>query len=313
MKNLQDTNSINYLNHVGLIHVTGEDAADFLQRQFTNDIEQVTKSKFGKGAYLTHQGRIIANFLIFRTNDGFLIAVSNTLVDALSKKLRFFVFRSRVVIDTEPDLIILGAIGGKAIENLLAVLNDSAPEGKKNVHLQHDRLVFAPTGPIPRLGLILSTSVADILQHLSAGSDSTDWERVDLLAGYPWITSQTSESLVAQAVNLDLVDSLSLTKGCYPGQEIVARLHYKRRVNRRMARAFSQTQVEPGTKVSSSVSAGKTGEVINSVKSKAGAITQLLVSLPVEFLSHETLSAADEVSISVLRDELPYEIPEATR
>ena len=80
-----------------------------------------------------------------------------------------------------------------------------------------------------------------------------------------------------------------------------------------MARAFSSTHVEPGTKVSSSVNARKTGDIINSVKSEADSNAQLLVSLPVEFLSHEILSVADETSITVLRDELPYELPETVR
>ncbi len=186
------------------IEVSGEDAATYLQGQLTNDIKELSQKQFQYSAHLNNKGRILATFIITSPAlDTYYLITSKSLVDKIIPRLKMFVLRSKV------KLCILD-------KNLL--LTDRELDGVINLQLTSN--------------CFLSLSDAD---HLAV-IDSMALHRTLIELGYPLISLATYEKIIPQQVNFDLINGVNFKKGCYTGQEIVARTHYLGKVKRRMVR-----------------------------------------------------------------------------
>lgn len=294
------------LTHVGIIRVAGDDARAFLQRQFTADLSAISSDKASPAAYLSPKGRILANFLLLQQKESFLLVLSNDLVGTIESRLRMYVMRDKVEVGTVTDFVIEGTFdcGGVKEENL------ELPPHEYDVTFNNQTITVRLPGHKERF-FVIRPAVHSEHEEFDKALDL--WKMADIQSGIPLISADLSEKFVPQAINLDLTGAISFTKGCYPGQEIVARLHYRGGVNRRMVRA----QVALGTNVSCNakiicpaLAGNLSGEVVSYVEMTGKDTTQLLISVPLKILRAGDLFLEDLTAVKILPDALPYTIPE---
>jgi len=288
-----------------VVPIAGEDACAFLQRQFTNDMQDVTDNKASFGAYLSPKGRILANFMIVLDDENeYRVVLSRDLCDEFVKRLKIFVFRDRVEIESSSDIKVYGIQGADNDIHL--------PDNVMETGLYGQSKVIRLPGQIDRF---FALSCENIATPDKDKFRSSDWFLQDVYAAIPWISQANQEQYVPQAVNLDLIGAVSFVKGCYPGQEIVARLHYKGGVNHRMVRAACEPGpvVKVGDKVECpDIPGNQTGTVVESQPGNGKGVQQLLVSLPLRFLRANELKLEDARVLSLCIDELPYTIPQVS-
>jgi len=225
------------LDHLGCIRATGADVQTFLQGQLSNDINQLQNAHVQLSAYCNPKGRMLAQFLVIPDQQDFLLLLPRSILEPTLKRLRMFVLRSQVTLtDASDDTVCLG-IAGNAASSLLP---SPVPRQDYQLTQSDDILISQLPAPCPRYLLLCPPARATaIWQQATAQLLATDqhlWHWLDIQAGLPSIWPQTVEEFVPQMVNLELIDGVNFKKGCYPGQEIVARMHYLGKPKRRMYR-----------------------------------------------------------------------------
>ena len=230
-----------------LLRFHGRDAHAFLQGQLTCDVDQVTRHQAQFGGYCTPKGRLLANFLLMSIPQGYLMYLPADVVVSVADRLRKFVLRSDVKIEREHGLRALG-LAGRAAPALLQQELGTLPQSRLAVG-------FHARGSVVRLPgdsfLVVATSaeMATLWETLSkravpAGADCWNWLQIQ--AGVPWITAPTQDQFLPQMVGLDAIGGVSFDKGCYTGQEIVARTHYLGEVKRKLRRGRTTGGVRVG-------------------------------------------------------------------
>jgi folate-binding protein YgfZ len=305
------------LSHFGLIRVSGEDARDFLQGQFSNDLQQVDAAHSQLSAYLSPKGRMLASFRIFAREDAFYLRLPHELVEPLIKRLRMFVLRARVQVEDAGDALLrIGCSGPNTADELAEVLG-AAPETIDAVTHSGDLTVLRVPGPLPRFEvygpLEPLRALWERLNVRAAPVGKAPWALLDILSGLPVIHAQTMEAFVPQMVNLELVDGVSFKKGCYPGQEVVARTQYLGKLKRRMYRLHAEQDQtpEPGVEI---YEAGGTGEqsvgrIVEAQPHPDGGIDALAV-LQIESAARGGLRLGTPDGPELVQRELPYAIAE---
>lgn len=233
------------LEHIGCIRATGADVQNFLQGQLSNDITQLQDKFVQISAYCNPKGRMLAQFLVLPDGTDYLLLLPRAILEPTLKRLRMFVLRSQVTLSDESDqLICLGLAGS----DLSAKTTLALPVEDYDLTRNEKVLAARLPAPIPRYLLVAPFEAAKQLwQDQSKELTATDqhvWHWLDIQAGLPVIQPQTVEEFVPQMVNLELINGVNFKKGCYPGQEIVARMHYLGKPKRRMHR-FSVAQAPP--------------------------------------------------------------------
>lgn len=212
---------------VAILDVDGADAAAFLQGQFSNDVAALGPGEARWATYNSPKGRMLATFLVWRPVAGpaYRMAVASDLAEPMRKRLSMFVLRSKAVL-TVPALDALGVGGPEARSALKAALGaESAPlravplAGAEAVGLPDGRILIA--APAER-----SAALLDRLSAAATPADEAPWRWLAIRSGVAEVRLATSERHVAQAGNWDVNGALSFTKGCYPGQEVVARMQH---------------------------------------------------------------------------------------
>jgi len=233
-----NANALCDLSYLGLIEVQGEDAATFLQSQFTNDLLPLTEQASQLSGLCNPQGRLLALFRIVRHKNSYLLQLPRDLLPAILKRLSMFVLRAKVTLtDATDNWVRFGLLGASADEAIAQQLGIAAPAVNEVATLAEGMLLRLP-GTTPRYEFVVTQdSAAHIWQKLltSARPVATAyWRLAELRAGQPTITSATSQEFIPQMVNLQAVHGVNFKKGCYPGQEIVARMQYLGKLKRRM-------------------------------------------------------------------------------
>lgn len=263
------------LHEHGVLLLEGRDAGSFLHGQVTADVASLAPGQATLAALCTPQGRVIATVRIGRMAQGLAVVLPRELAAAVAQRLRRFVLRARVSIsDASSELAAAGLRGHEDAPGL-------PPAGCESLQLGAGRTLAI--GP-----------AAAFAAARDAATSAASWDALCVSLGEPEVYAATSEVWVPQMLNLDLLGAVSLSKGCYTGQEIVARTHYKGATKRRTLRYTADAPVLPGARVS----AGErdVGEVLN----VAG--NELLAVVPLD-------SADADLSVDgiVLRREpLPY-------
>lgn len=229
----------------GLIRVSGEDAASFLHNLLTNDITHLAEGQARHAGLCTAKGRLIASFLIWREGPDYLLQLSADILPGILKKLSMFVLRSKVKLaDASGEWTLIGVAGVAGSQvGPTEPMRTASYRGGTAIRLDANRCVLAvPPGEV--------ANVASELGTLTLGQ-LNDWHLAEIAAGIPRIVAATQEAFVPQMVNYEMaaIGGVSFQKGCYPGQEIVARTHYLGKVKRRMYRASLDAPVAPGTDV----------------------------------------------------------------
>jgi folate-binding protein YgfZ len=229
------------LEHLALIAVDGDDALDFLQGQLTNDLCAVTESRAQQSAWCSPKGRVLTCLLVFRHGQRLMLQLPRSLVDQTVKRLRMFVLRARVTLEDVSDRWARIGIVGSRAESCLRDLVGELPGQVDGVRAAKDVTIIRLRGRRPRYEVIGDPSVIGSLMNacrdIAAVAGSDAWEYLDIEAGIANVVPDTSDSFLPQMINLDRVDGISFTKGCYVGQEIVARTQHLGRIKRRMYRA----------------------------------------------------------------------------
>jgi len=270
------------LTSLGLIRIQGEDARDFLQGQLTNDIQAVTTKQAQLSAWCNPKGRMLALMLVFQHGDDLYLQLPRERIEAVLKRLRMFVMRSRVTLDDASAELPIMALGGDCIAGLL----DDVPEGDFASQQSAGLTVIRFPGKQPRVQVIGATDIL-ISAWKKAAATATlvndEWWRLqNIRNGIPAIYDATAETFIPQMLNLDLLNGISFTKGCYTGQEVVARMKYLGQLKRRMYLARFDTAQEPGPGdrlfSPSSKSAQGAGKVVVVQRSPAGGWEALVAA-----------------------------------
>lgn len=205
-----------------VLQFQGADAVSFLHAQVSNDLEHLASDRACIAAYCTAKGRSLATMVLWREQDETVYAlVRRDLSEALIKRLRMFVLRSKVTISLA-ELQVYGVADQSTAQAVWNLQRDGG-----------DTLIQAP-GDLD--GLNRHWRISPQPDATAQASDGR-WETADILAGLPWIGADTQDLFIPQTLNLDLIDGINFKKGCYPGQEVVARSHYRGTIKRRMMAA----------------------------------------------------------------------------
>jgi tRNA-modifying protein YgfZ len=225
-----------------LIAVTGADAASFLHSQLTNDVEHLGEADVRLAGYCSPKGRLQASFLMWRNAEAVYLQLPHELRPALQKRLSMFVMRAKAKLEdasaAPANEVVLG-LGGSAAQALLQAQFGALPAApySRIDHANGTLVRVADAFGAPRYEWLTSRAVAlNVLPALEAalalgGNDA--WQLSSIHAGVPQITARTQEQFVPQMINFELLGGVNFKKGCYPGQEIVARSQYLGKLKRR--------------------------------------------------------------------------------
>lgn len=229
----------------GILKLSGQDAKQLLQGQLTCNLNDITPDKCSLAAFCNAKGRAIATLLLIKSNDSYLLIVPKQLLDKVAKKLRMYILRSDVQLeDTSDNLCLLGLNFTDKIKEL------KLPKQAFEV-TQNDEIFLRLPGDLARYFFIADANKAKEissywLNELGFNFNSTNmWDYLDIISGLPWLTTETSEEYVPQMINLDKLEAISFTKGCYTGQEIIARTHYLGKNKRSLYLGTSQITEPP--------------------------------------------------------------------
>lgn len=263
---LQSPPTVNYLDEINdttspvatalpsfsVIEVAGEEAESFLQNLLTNDIRTLTANTAQLSGFCNPKGRLLSLFYVIKREQNFLLVLATDLTESIAQRLNMFKLRSKVDITVRPELKVMGYLSQ-------APLTNQAIDFWSGVSLNGELTIYLP-GHLHRY-LVISSGETTIKEESQIGAENL-WTSADIKAGLPMVYLQSKEQFTPQQLNLDIVGGVSFKKGCYPGQEVVARLHYLGKPSRRLFLAQLKTVdiPEPNLEV-----ADESGEVAGHV------------------------------------------------
>ena len=227
-----------------VLRLSGPDALTFLQSQLTNDVAALAVGGWQWQGYCSAKGRLLATFALARVGEeAWEAVVHSSTIEAFAKRLTMFRMRSKVVIEIAADRSVGWAF--EAADSATSGLNLALPDGRAYVLLD-----------------------TDVAATLSLADDTIEqrWQRASIEAMQPEITADTAEMFVPQMIGWDTVQpggGVSFSKGCYPGQEIVARAHYRGAVKRHLEKHTISDTVEVKVGAEITLDDGRTAEVCN--------------------------------------------------
>jgi tRNA-modifying protein YgfZ len=268
----------------GRLAVSGPDAPAFLQNQLTCDVGSITAGRAGPGALCTNKGRVVAAFTLFLHDGAYVLAMPASIAAPVREYFTRMIFRSKV---TAGDLsATVGATGvhGAGAEDWLRETGLAVPESPWAVAAARGVTTVRYPGAAPRFELYGSPRDLDPLAPAgsAAGEDRlAPWTVMEIESGLPWIEDATAGQFLPQFLDMDRRGGLSFTKGCFPGQEVVARTQHLGEVKRRMflARCAAKDAPLPGTPLRAIHDDGDRdgGTVVRAARAPAGDIRMLAV------------------------------------
>jgi folate-binding protein YgfZ len=295
------------LTDLGLIAVAGEDAATFLHNQLTNDVEHLGADDARLAGYCTPKGRLQATFLIWRSADTVYLQLPRAIQAPLQKRLSMFVLRAKAKLRDATEEAATGAVlglgGARAADVLASVVADHGGGALPDAPYRKTEGAFgavirlADAFGAPRFMWITApeTAIAALpaLQSALALGGNQAWTLSQIHAGVPQVSLPTQEQFVPQMINFELINGVDFKKGCYPGQEIVARSQYLGKLKRRMALAtLDDAAARAGDEVySSDDPAQPSGMIVNAAPNGAGG-ADALVEIKLAALEHEVRHGA---------------------
>lgn len=297
------------LPQFGVLRFQGEDTTTFLHGQLSSDVKALPVQGAQYSSYSTPKGRMLANFMVLRQEDDYLLLLPRDLAPGIQKRLSMYILRSKTQAqDVSAQWTVMGIAGPAArgyIQRALGV--DVAPPLQSVVAdavvvltLAEDRFVLL----VPEAG---ESALQSNLTGLGCTvADLALWQLGDIRSGIAWVTAPIQEEFVSLMLNMDLTGAVSFSKGCYPGQEIVARTRYLGKLKRRMYRvAVATTDVAIGQDVFSPELPGQAvGKVVAVAASQPGMQEMLVVAQNNCLDAGLFLDSACAVALRVLP--LPY-------
>ncbi|MDC8756969.1 YgfZ/GcvT domain-containing protein [Janthinobacterium fluminis] len=280
------------ITDLGLIAASGDDAASFLHSQLTNDVEHLGGAEARLAGYCSPKGRLMASFLIWRNDTSIFLQLPRDIQPPLQKRLQMFILRAKAKLhDATGDsanAVILG-LGGAKAEAILANCFGALPGAPyaKLEQAAHGTLIrVADAFGAPRYQWLMSAETAQAVWPTLAASlakgGNDAWRLAEVHAGVPQIGSGTQEQFVPQMVNFELLGGVNFKKGCYPGQEIVARSQYLGKLKRRTTLVtIAGTDAQAGAKAGDEVfavadPAQPCGMIVNAAPNGMGGVDALV-------------------------------------
>lgn len=288
------------LTHLGVIRARGEAAADFLHAQLTQDIVHLPPGSATFAAYLSPKGRVLASFIVLReAPDALLLICHRSVLTATLQRLSMFVLRSRVVLsDATHDCQLVGLLGASA-HALLPT--GGAPwecrsAGRASVIRLH------PADGQPRA---LWAAPVDEPMPAATRADEATWLHAEVRSGVVTVSQPSTDAFVPQMLNYESVGGVNFHKGCYPGQEIVARSQFRGTIKRRTFLAHAQTSLRVGDEVyGADADEQAVGSIVQAAAAPDGGSSALVV-LQLG-ATQERLHAGSPSGVPLLLDALPY-------
>ena len=295
------TQSLQQLPHLGILRIHGADARAFLQGQLSNDLDLLRGDKTLLASCNSPQGRVQAILrLIDRGDDAILAILPRSMLELTATRLGKYILRSKVKIeDASAAYAIVGAIDAAA--DLAGRYSLSAD---MDTHSLQDGISFV-RWPDPLLRYLIVSPQTPTVAALPDGTHA--WHAADIRAGLPQVYPQTHEHFIAQMLNLDLLNGISTTKGCYTGQEIIARTHFLGAIKRRMFRLQAAGPApRPGTRILNQDR--HAGDVVDAIATESGCELLAVLNLSAQ---DAPLTFADTPSATLTKLPLPYSITKA--
>ncbi|VAW67983.1 tRNA-modifying protein YgfZ [hydrothermal vent metagenome] len=305
------------LSHQGLISIDGEDAADFLQGQLTNDIRDVSDQHSQLSAYCTHKGRMLANFRVFKRGESFYLRLPQSILESTLKRISMFILMSKVSIRDASNALVRIGVSGPEADGQLADIIPELPLKIDDITQVNGYTVIKCAGSIPRYEIYGELEpIKTLWGQLDVNAAPVGagcWEVQDIMAGIPTIYPETSESFVPQMTNMHVINGVSFQKGCYTGQEVVARMQYLGKLKRRMFRIHIETseEVKAGDSLYSddSTSGQGPGQIVSAQADYEGGYAALAV-INIADAEADNLRLHDENGARISVKTLPYAVEE---
>ncbi len=289
------------LTHLGVLAASGPDAESFLHNQLTNDVLGLERGALHLAGYCSAKGRLLATMIVWKSDDSVMLVMPREILPGVQKRLQMFVLRSKVTLsDVSDQTVLIGA---------------AAPD-LQNIRWPDAAGWHASWPPSAGLQRVLWMGPADqamkLWDELSAKlppADASRWRWLDIRAGLPMIVETTREQFVPQMVNFDLVGGVNFRKGCYPGQEIVARSQYLGKLKRRMRLASTQAaSVAAGMEIFSDADPGQPCGLVVNVERNPEGFWDLLVEIKLDAAGTPVrLNAGNAADTDLLQfSDLPY-------
>ncbi|MGH8186131.1 MAG: YgfZ/GcvT domain-containing protein [Steroidobacteraceae bacterium] len=277
---------------LGTILVSGAGARTFLQGQLSTDLASLTAQRALLASCNSAQGRVQAIMWVVERREGIALVLPAAMVETIAMRLRKYVLRSKVTIDPATARLRVAAIEPTALPAGVSL-------GESGTSHEHDGTSYIRL-PGHELILALTAESADV-----DPARELQWQLEGIRAGLPQVYPATHEAFVAQMLNLDLVGGISFEKGCYTGQEIIARTHFRGAIKRRMLHfAAACPPPAPATRIVSGES--HAGDVVDAAPTPEGCELLAVVSLA---QANDELRLSDGVKLARL--ELPYQVVDA--
>jgi len=272
------------LTDQGLIAFRGEESASFLHKQLTNDVEHLGPDEVRLAAYCSPKGRMLASFLMWRSGEAIYLQLPRAIQPAVQKRLQMFILRTKTRPEDASGQFVTLALGGADAEAVLQTWFDALPAAPytKLDHPLGTVLRLADAFGAPRYLWLASAQAAaqaapTLQERLHVGGNEA-WRLSEIHAGVPQVGPGTQEQFVPQMINFELLGGVNFKKGCYPGQEIVARSQYLGKLKRRTALAsIADPAAAPGAEVFSPADPEQPcGMVVNSAPNGQGGVDALV-------------------------------------
>lgn len=239
------------LGHLGLLECAGEDAKSFLHNQLTSDVNHLTAGIAQHSAWCSAKGRMLVSFLLYRQADDFRALLSADLLAAMQKRLQMYVLRSKVKIsDLSGRCEAIGLSGPKAEAALQEAGLPIPAATMQTTDFANGTVIRTDTARF--VIVVTGESAAELWKSLcekARPAGTPVWRWLDVRAGIPLITEATKEAFVPQMANFDKIGGVSFHKGCYPGQEVVARTQYLGKVKRHLYHIHTDAAVADGAPI----------------------------------------------------------------
>lgn len=300
------------ISHLGLIQVEGQDAEKFLQGQFTNDVRQVKPHRSQFSAWCTSQGRVIVNFQLLRRENAYYLLLPANSIPTVLKKLQMFVMRSAVKLSDASETLAKFCVAGERAAQILSdTLHCQLPENIDDCVTAHEFTIVKMRSPTPCYLLLSSPeSTIQLWQNLvpvAPPHSQNYWHALTALAGVPWIDSRLTELFVPQMLNLQALSAINFKKGCYSGQEIVARMQYLATLKRRLFLATCDGTSAPqiGEELfEKGVKDKEIGKIINVIAQSDGYL--ILAVVTIDAVQNQTVTT--QAGQPLTWRDLPYPI-----
>ncbi|MCW8931042.1 MAG: folate-binding protein [Gammaproteobacteria bacterium] len=315
IKSLQGDLFLTDLSYLGLIEVGGDDRKTFLQGQLTNDINAISSSLSHMSGLCTPKGRLRSLLTIFSKGDKLFLQLPLPLQQETLKRLQMFVMMSKVELtDANNSLIKIGIFGHQATSSLKK-LGFTPPTETNMVTDSNDILLIRLPGDIPRFECVGSLDkIQNLWKELQADAqvvNTSHWKLLEIHNGIPNVYESSKEAFIPQMLNLQVLNGINFKKGCYTGQEVVARMQYLGKLKRQMYRAHCETKDLPkaGDNLHSpSCKSGQgAGNIVDAQKSLDGGV-DLLAVITTEAIENKDIFLDETMKIPLSIKELPYTI-----